>query len=204
MWGEEEEAKQHKHTMSSSSSSSASCSNGLSSSSSKRPKPYFACGIDIGGTLCKICYFEPYPNEKTDTADVVTFRNKARKLIEDELTYGETGRRDEHLELESKDLGGRILFMRFETRKMDAFLEAIRESQLLLEHGDILCCTGGGARKYHTPMTTLLNVTLPRTDELECLVDGINFVLHHPASQLFQVNHEQRCVNMYACVCVAW
>ncbi|EGD72858.1 hypothetical protein PTSG_04586 [Salpingoeca rosetta] len=155
-------------------------------------KRSFACGIDIGGTLCKICYFEPFEQED-DPEDWREFRRKAQALIQDELTYGETGRRDTHLEFESIRLGGRILFMRFETRKMDDFLEAIRSMHLLEDHEHILCCTGGGARKYKKPIYDLFHIELPHTDELECLVDGINFVLHHPSPQLFQVSHEQMC-----------
>lgn len=61
--------------------------------------PWF--GIDIGGTLTKLVYFEP-----TDHADFLETEDERlrEKTIHRYLTtnkaYGETGIRDEHLQLD--------------------------------------------------------------------------------------------------------
>lgn len=59
--------------------------------------PWF--GMDIGGTLCKLVYFEP-KHITTDEADaeVETLKNIRRYLTKNSA-YGKTGHRDTHLQV---------------------------------------------------------------------------------------------------------
>ena len=60
--------------------------------------PWF--GMDIGGTLTKLVFFEP-----TDVQSITdkpyeheTMRN-IRRYLKSQLAYGDTGQRDDHLEV---------------------------------------------------------------------------------------------------------
>lgn len=62
--------------------------------------PWF--GMDIGGTLVKLVYFEPTdipPNEEDhSSAEKETIRNIQKYLV-DNSVYGATGHRDTHLQV---------------------------------------------------------------------------------------------------------
>lgn len=59
--------------------------------------PWF--GMDIGGTLCKLVYFEPkdMPLDELDS-EVETLKNIRRYLTKNSA-YGKTGHRDIHLQV---------------------------------------------------------------------------------------------------------
>jgi hypothetical protein len=68
--------------------------NGLSDSPSM---PWF--GMDIGGSLCKLVYFEPKDITKDEAdSEVETLRNIRRYLTKNSA-YGKTGHRDTHLQV---------------------------------------------------------------------------------------------------------
>lgn len=152
------------------------------------PLRRFGAGLDIGGTLTKLAYFELAPRADEPPADTA-FRAQMRELIASPEAYGETGVRDAALEFESAILGGKIYLLNFETRRMDGFLETVRAAGVV-GPDTIICCTGGGARKFRGAIREVLKVELPHHDELQCLVDGINIVLQHPVPALYTVNHE--------------
>lgn len=59
--------------------------------------PWF--GMDIGGTLCKLVYFEPKDvTEDEEEAELETLRNIRRYLTKNSA-YGNTGHRDTHLQV---------------------------------------------------------------------------------------------------------
>lgn len=61
--------------------------------------PWF--GMDIGGTLCKLVYFEPKditPDEANSEID--TLKN-IRKYLTKNKAYGSTGHRDTHLQVQT-------------------------------------------------------------------------------------------------------
>jgi type II pantothenate kinase len=141
-------------------------------------------GLDIGGTLCKISFFEKHEGGEA----TCEFTNKVRKLILSPEPYGETGKRDTELEFQDDVLGGRVYLMRFETRKMESFLKMVQSSQVM-EKDAVVCCTGGGSRKYEALIKELLGLSTIKADELGCLVDGINFTLQRRMPELYRVDH---------------
>eukprot|EP00056_Hartaetosiga_gracilis_P010139 m.148681 g.148681 ORF g.148681 m.148681 type:complete len:366 (-) comp13262_c2_seq8:41-1138(-) len=148
----------------------------------------FGCGVDIGGTLCKVAYFERTVEDgEEDSGENKAYRKKIHDALADEETYGETGRRDDHLELCSGELNGRLVFVSFETRTMDKFLEHAKEFNLFGGMGE-LRCTGGGARKFEEKIVELAGERMSKADELECLVDGVHFAINTNQPQLFAVN----------------
>lgn len=59
--------------------------------------PWF--GMDIGGSLCKLVYFEPKEVPVGDlNAELQTLRNIRRYLTKNSA-YGKTGHRDIHLQV---------------------------------------------------------------------------------------------------------
>ena len=79
----------------------------------------------------------------------------------------------------SKEPGGRLNFLKFETDSIGQFLEFI--AQLKIEQQRLngskpaeLCviATGGGAYKYYERMRDVLGVEVLREDEMECLIIG--------------------------------
>lgn len=61
--------------------------------------PWF--GMDIGGTLCKLVYFEPKDRTRDEAdAEVETLKNIRRYLVKNSA-YGKTGHRDTHLQASS-------------------------------------------------------------------------------------------------------
>jgi hypothetical protein len=59
--------------------------------------PWF--GMDIGGTLCKLVYFEPkYITKDEADAEVETLKN-IRQYLTKNSAYGKTGHRDAHLQV---------------------------------------------------------------------------------------------------------
>lgn len=59
--------------------------------------PWF--GMDIGGTLAKLVYFEPTDNTQAEEElEVETLKN-IRKYLKNNKSYGSTGHRDAHLQV---------------------------------------------------------------------------------------------------------
>ena len=85
--------------------------------------PWF--GMDIGGTLTKLIYFEPDDimelEEQTEKKTLQTIH----KYLIGNIAYGNTGIRDAHLEMSLQQIGGRkgtLHFIRFPTSEMNAFI----------------------------------------------------------------------------------
>jgi type II pantothenate kinase len=58
--------------------------------------PWF--GMDIGGTLTKLVYFEPNDDEPEGDQEAKVLRNIRRYLTKNSA-YGQTGHRDIHLQV---------------------------------------------------------------------------------------------------------
>ena len=83
-------------------------------------------------------------------------------------------------EPESRELGGRLNFLKFETDAIEQCLEFIKnlkDKQQMLNGtpSSELCvmATGGGAYKYYDRMKEVLGVEILREDEMECLIVGL-------------------------------
>uniref|UniRef100_A0A8B9VFN3 Pantothenate kinase 2 n=1 Tax=Anas zonorhyncha TaxID=75864 RepID=A0A8B9VFN3_9AVES len=67
--------------------------------------PWF--GLDIGGTLVKLVYFEPKDITAEEEKEEVENLKSIRKYLTSNVAYGSTGIRDVHLELKDLTLCGR-------------------------------------------------------------------------------------------------
>ena len=109
--------------------------------------PWF--GMDIGGTLTKLVYFEPKDAVDSEEEELETLKTIRRYLVGNQA-YGKTGLRDVHLEMTEQSIGGRkgsLHFIRFPTSEMNAFLELCKAKHFN-SLVSAICATGGGAYKF--------------------------------------------------------
>lgn len=90
-------------------------------------------------------------------------------------TY-ETAVKDKELSFYSRELGGELHFIRFETRRMHNAMDLIRVNNLHL-HIVTMGATGGGAHKYASDWDQVLGIKMDKQEELDSLVAGMQFVL---------------------------
>ncbi|CAL0319999.1 unnamed protein product [Lupinus luteus] len=129
--------------------------------------------LDIGGSLIKLVYFSRHEDQSAN--------DKRKRSVKERLGLSNSNRRSYPI------LGGRLHFVKFETRKINECLDFISSKQLHCgglesHHTDadqnaIIKATGGGAYKYADLFKERLGVSLDKEDEMDCLVAGANFLL---------------------------
>ena len=110
--------------------------------------PWF--GMDIGGTLTKLIYFEPQGISEEDETQELETLTRIRKYLTGNTAYGQTGIRDKHLQMVNMRLGGRhgsLHFIRFPTSEMMTFIE-MAKAKNFPSLAKSICATGGGAYKF--------------------------------------------------------
>lgn len=87
-------------------------------------------------------------------------------------------------ELHSREPGGRLNFINFETDRIDdcvEFMKQLKIKQQMLngsKPGELcVMATGGGAYKYYDKIKDALEVDVLREDEMECLIIGMYRIL---------------------------
>ncbi|XP_023690377.1 pantothenate kinase 3 isoform X1 [Paramormyrops kingsleyae] len=138
--------------------------------------PWF--GMDIGGTLVKLVYFEPVDVTAEEEQEEVECLKSIRKYLTSNVAYGSTGIRDTHLELKGLTVHGRrgnLHFIRFPTHDLPTFIQMGRDKNFSTLH-TVLCATGGGAYKFEEEFRTIGNLQLHKLDELDCLVKGLLYI----------------------------
>ncbi|XP_037032518.1 pantothenate kinase 3 isoform X1 [Bradysia coprophila] len=147
--------------------------------------PWF--GMDIGGTLTKLVYFEPKditPDELDQEAEIL--RNIRRYLTKNSA-YGKTGHRDTHLQMDDITIRGRrgsLHCIRFPTSEMVNFL-LLAKSKGMAELVTTVCATGGGAFKFEKEFKEEVNMRLAKFDELDALIKGILFAETHNPTECY-------------------
>ncbi|KAM8782806.1 pantothenate kinase 1 isoform 1-T1 [Rhynchonycteris naso] len=140
------------------------------------PFPWF--GMDIGGTLVKLVYFEPKDITAEEEQEEVENLKSIRKYLTSNTAYGKTGIRDVHLELKNLTMCGRkgnLHFIRFPTCAMHLFIQMGSEKNFSSLH-TTLCATGGGAFKFEEDFRMIADLQLHKLDELDCLIQGLLYV----------------------------
>ncbi|XDV44682.1 hypothetical protein PO909_012924 [Leuciscus waleckii] len=155
------------------------------------PFPWF--GMDIGGTLVKLVYFEPKDIAAEEEQEEVESLKSIRRYLTSNVAYGNTGIRDVHLELKNLTMCGRkgnLHFIRFPTQDMHRFIQMGQDKNFSSLH-TTLCATGGGAYKFEEDFRTVASLELQKLDELDCLIHGLLYVDSvgfngHPECYFFQ------------------
>lgn len=147
-------------------------------SSCARHMPWF--GLDIGGSLVKVVFFDP---KKTQPFEKEIL-DRTRTYLKSSRAYGTTGKRDEHLEMSCIINGheGTLHFIRFSTSQMPEFIRMAKDKGLA-DLIDDVCATGGGAYKFEEEIKTNLNIRLRKSDELDSVIYGIHFIDKHNSAR---------------------
>ncbi|KAI9318106.1 pantothenate kinase [Dichotomocladium elegans] len=94
--------------------------------------------------------------------------------------------------------GGRLHFKKFETEKIDDCIdfiaELVEDSRHLTDyngHEQVLKATGGGAHLYHEKLSKRLpGIVVQKEDEMECLINGLNFFITEIPYEAFTYNED--------------
>ncbi|KAJ0169831.1 hypothetical protein K1T71_014437 [Dendrolimus kikuchii] len=131
------------------------------------PMPWF--GMDIGGTLTKLVYFEPRETNRREIDKETEVLKNIRRYLTRNSAYGKTGRRDVHLQMDNVTIRGRrgtLHFIRFPTSEVGAFLQLAR-SKGMADLVNTIYATGGGAYKFEEDFIKEVNMRLSKMDELD-------------------------------------
>jgi hypothetical protein len=175
-----------------------SCSYDSIMSSPVPPMPWF--GMDIGGTLVKLVYFEPTDTKAKATPkseEENSILNNIRRYLTKNKAYGDSGHRDAHLQMDDVTIDGRrgsLHFIRFPTSAMDSFLELAKEKGMA-KLASTVCATGGGAYKFQELIEKEVSLKLHKFDEIHSLIRGVEFMEKTNQHELYfyaQAQDEER------------
>ncbi|RWS00795.1 pantothenate kinase 1-like protein, partial [Dinothrombium tinctorium] len=153
------------------------------------PMPWF--GMDIGGTLVKLVYFEPTDKAKEETALETETVKKISHYLKSSSAYGKTGKRDVHLQMDNCCINGRygtLHFIRFPTSEMHVFL-SLAKSKGIADMASTVCATGGGAYKFEEDFRREVNLQLHKFDELDSLIHGIHFIEAYNTHECYYIEN---------------
>ncbi|CAF4177924.1 unnamed protein product [Rotaria sordida] len=157
--------------------------------------PWF--GMDIGGTLVKLVYFEPLdltPDEIRTEGEILM---NIRHYLTSNRAYGQDGVRDHALELNNIQLGGRrgnLHFIRFPTSKMPNFIDLCAMRHLHTLTFEIFA-TGGGAYKFEKDIVEKLKISWCKCDELDTLIKGLSYLSKLNPKECFYYEEPQNDAN---------
>ncbi|CAH0518162.1 unnamed protein product [Peronospora belbahrii] len=162
---------------------------------------YFA--LDIGGSLAKMVYFQSLEGaavaqqrqmeRQLHRSDWMSF--SAQNYAEGSLAFiddflmslyatDETQREEDRLQMVVPELGGTIHFINFPTAKMDEITDFVRR-RFFHRYIKKIACTGGGAFKFSPLFESRLGIELEKADEMDALIQGLNFVLRHGPDECY-------------------
>lgn len=148
--------------------------------------PWF--GLDIGGTLVKLVYFEPLDLSSDEEKKEGEVLKTIKHYLIGNTAYGDTGIRDVNLELKSIKIGerfGNLHFIRFPTNHMDHFIDLCVTRKLHTLTFQVHA-TGGGAFKFESEVKNRLKpIDWNKCDELDMLIQGVEF--------LNEINSDKEC-----------
>ncbi|XP_067643965.1 pantothenate kinase 3 isoform X2 [Eurosta solidaginis] len=151
--------------------------------------PWF--GMDIGGTLTKLVYFEPKDITADEQDQEAEILRNIRRYLTKNSAYGKTGHRDTHLQMDNVEIRkrrGSLHFIRFQTTDMNNFLSLAKQKGMA-ELVTTVCATGGGAYKFENEFRQQVNMKLAKFDELDTLIKGILFAeIQNPTECYFYEN----------------
>ncbi|XP_027032483.2 pantothenate kinase 1a isoform X3 [Tachysurus fulvidraco] len=167
--------------------------------------PWF--GLDIGGSLVKLVYFEPHDLTEEEEEELGSIRTIS-SYLRSNMLYRKCVVRDVQLELRDLSLCGRVgtlHFIRFQTANVMPFLAAVQEKTVDKLHRTI-CATGGGAYKFENDFRMIAGVELTKLDELNCLIHGLLYLdavgfNGNPECYYFEnPTDTQRCMKRMCCL----
>ncbi|RWS32004.1 pantothenate kinase 1-like protein [Leptotrombidium deliense] len=149
--------------------------------------PWF--GMDIGGTLVKLVYFEPTDISKDESITESETIRKISHYLKSNSAYGKTGKRDVHLQMDKCCINGRygtLHFLRFPTSEMPVFL-TLAKSKGIANMSSTVCATGGGAYKFEEDFRREVALKLHKFDEMDSLIHGIHFIEAYNVQECYYI-----------------
>jgi type II pantothenate kinase len=131
-------------------------------------------GVDVGGTLAKLCYFSPrrpLPGQRA-------LKQRLDAFLTTRHSFGVSGRRSEELQVESDALGGTLHFFKFDSQRIQSFFQMVREQEL---GGLRVYATGGGAVKHQEAFIHAIQAGSERAAQEQPHADAD--AGHHAASE---------------------
>ncbi|KAG8199471.1 hypothetical protein JTE90_009319 [Oedothorax gibbosus] len=150
------------------------------------PMPWL--GIDIGGSLVKVVYFEP--TDSTDEREAEANEN-IKQFVKGRAAYCNTGSRDTHLQMNNVTVNkrqGTLHFIRFPTSEMKVFLQLVKTKEMASIYSTV-CATGGGAFKFEEDFEKEVLLKIHKFDELDSLIRGIQFVERNFPRECYYFSH---------------
>eukprot|EP00899_Mesostigma_viride_P013960 jgi/Mesvir1/22565/Mv18570-RA.2 len=166
--------------------------------------------IDIGGSLIKLVYFSRALSDPMRLATVGGLRSPYPKGGVSSPPLGKHREKRDSVGMDGAAdaegaaglSGGRLHFVKFETAKLQEFIDFVFSKKLHLcralgdaveeslwgygeGEGVRVKATGGGAYKYADILKEKLHLTLDKVDEMSCLVSGANFLLKTVEDEAF-------------------
>ncbi|KAF2837932.1 fumble-domain-containing protein [Patellaria atrata CBS 101060] len=132
--------------------------------------------VDIGGSLAKLVYFSREPSTSLAPSATNPSATSHKAIFGPQVSAP----------------GGRLNFLKFETIKINACFEFMKQLQRKYNASNgsgaaELCvmATGGGAFKFYEQIKEALGVKVLREDEMECLIMGLDFFITEIPSEVF-------------------
>lgn len=158
-------------------------------------------GLDIGGTLTKMVYFQSVDGAALAQQQIEHQLNRSIPLVSSKrrqvegslplidkfimsLRTTEMIQREESLQMFVPEFGGTFHFINFPTAKMDSITDYVRR-RFFHRYIKEIACTGGGAFKFSSLFESRLGIELQKTDEMDGLIKGLNFVLKYAPEECY-------------------
>lgn len=141
--------------------------------------------IDIGGSLTKIAYYSTVSHKRA------IYNADFQKNGSGSAGGGPEQREPKEEQPAETDVEtARLHFVKFETRHIEAWLRFVQERLVGVRQralvGNTVKLTGGGAFKHRDLIASTLGLGVDMEDEMECLINGCNFLLKNITDEVFE------------------
>ena len=136
-------------------------------------------GLDIGGTLTKLIFFDA-------TKRPSWCKGQISKFIREKRDAGERGFDDEPVEIQIGDISGTFYFIMFPTKDLEnGTIDFVEDAGFYKQFGiESIYAAGGGSFKHAQVFQESLGLRLKPVDELGVVVRGISFMVTRSDQQL--------------------
>jgi len=137
--------------------------------------------MDIGGSLCKIIFYECNTDNFENTELKEIFNSLKNNIFSTE-DYGFSGIRDRYKSIKTKN--GCIHFILFETQRVKNAVELLFQNDMIKNIKQI-SCTGGGSFKFDEYFREHYDIEIKKYDEFKSLLAGLNALLKYAPNESY-------------------
>ncbi|GMM29730.1 pantothenate kinase [Martiniozyma asiatica (nom. inval.)] len=123
-----------------------------------------------------------------ETKDISLPRHPVEDINELSIDIGGSLAKLVYFTNDSSDKGVRLNFFKLETDRIDEFIEFIKD--IINKHYNhskkpTIIATGGGSMKYFEKLSSELECTIQKEDEMQCLIIGLDFFITEIPNEIF-------------------